>query len=412
MRGVEIHSLDQLRAWLHDGRPLGGLRLQDLDLAPVEGELLVRRDLSGLVVLGGSLSGALVTHLQSNGAVVFPGDHTAPVNIFRAHLYTGAELYAGLSGIGGYADTVDSRAYVWSRDARLAHDAYATLLRAIHDDSISDALSEWVEDRQVVGIMGGHAAPRGTQGYAASAWLGHDLAQAGLLVATGGGPGAMEAANLGAAAPSRESLQAALVTLTSVPSFHPDIGAWATVAFEALESFGPRVIPRPGTPQPQPGAAWARSQGRSLGIPTWFYGHEPPNVFADGIAKYFSNAVREDGLLARCNAGVVVLPGAAGTVQEVFQLATRLYYAPDEVVLPPVVLVGLDHWTRVLPAAALLQALGAGRPMGSAVHLVDTVEEAVALVLAGASPAAGSAQPADSRARTNASTHVRTSSSE
>jgi len=364
MPGVEIHSLDQLRGWLHDGRPLGGLRLQDLDLGPVERELFVRRDLSGLVVLGGSLSGALVTHLQSHGAVVFPGDHTAPVNIFRAHLYTGAELYAGLTGMGGYADTVDSQAYAWSRDARLAHDAYASLLRAIHDDSITDALDEWVQDRQVVGIMGGHAAPRGTQGYAASAQLGHDLAQAGLLVATGGGPGAMEAANLGAAAPSRESLDTALETLARVPSFDPDIGAWARVAFEVLESFQPRV----------------GSEARSLGIPTWFYGHEPPNVFADGIAKYFSNAVREDGLLARCNAGVVVLPGAAGTVQEVFQLATRLYYAPPDVTLPPVVLVGRAHWTTVLPAAALLQALGTGRPMGAAVHLVDSIDEAVALI--------------------------------
>jgi len=29
-------------------------------------------------------------------------------------------------------------------------------------------------------------------------------------------------------------------------------------------------------------------------IPTWFYGHEPPDVFASAIAKYFSNALRED----------------------------------------------------------------------------------------------------------------------
>ncbi len=380
MPGVEIHSLDQLRAWLHDGRPLGGLRLQDLDLGPVESDLFVRRDLDGLVVLGGSLSSALVTHLQSNGAVVFADDHTAPVDIFRAHLYTGLELYAGLSGPGGYADTVDSLAWDWSRDARLSGDAYATLLRAIHDDSVSDALDEWVEGRQVVGVMGSHAAERGTQGYAASAHLGHELAEAGLLVATGGGPGAMEAANLGAVAPSPESLEAALASLATVPSFRPDVGAWAGVALEVLEGFGPRVAPREGAPHPVPETGSPRKLPRSLGIPTWFYGHEPPNVFAEGIAKYFSNAVREDGLLARCNAGVVVLPGAAGTVQEVFQLATRMYYAPEGAVLPPVVLVGRRHWTAVLPVAALLQALGADRAMGTAVHLVDTIDEAVPLI--------------------------------
>jgi len=370
MRPVEISSLVQLRTWLSEGRPLTGLRLQDLDLGPVEPLLLGRADVSGLVVLGGRLSRTLVTHLQSHGAVVFARNDTAPVDVFRAHLYTGPELYAGLSGPGGYAETVDSRAYAWSRDARLARDAYATLLRAIHDDSMSDALSEWVEGRRVVGVMGGHAADRGTAGYAASAHLGRDLAAAGFLVATGGGPGAMEAANLGAVAPSGEALAAALVTLARVPSFRPDVGAWARVAFEVLASFEMLASLGPaGTPGP-----------RSLGIPTWFYGHEPPNVFAEGIAKYFSNAVREDGLLTRCNAGVVVLPGAAGTVQEIFQLATRLYYAPEEAVLPPVVLVGRKHWTSVLPTAPLLEALGAGRAMGDALHLVDTIEAAVTLV--------------------------------
>ena len=364
MRPVEISSLVQLRTWLSEGRPLTGLRLQDLDLGPVEPLLLGRADVSGLVVLGGRLSRTLVTHLQSHGAVVFARNDTAPVDVFRAHLYTGPELYAGLSGPGGYADTVDSRAHAWSRDARLSRDAYATLLRAIHDDSMSDALSEWVEGRWVVGVMGGHAADRGTAGYAASAHLGRGLAAAGFLVATGGGPGAMEAANLGAVAPSGAALAEALVTLAQVPSFRPDVGAWARIAFEVLESFGPRVTPR----------------SRSLGIPTWFYGHEPPNVFAEGIAKYFSNAVREDGLLTRCNAGVVVLPGAAGTVQEVFQLATRLYYAPEEAVLPPVVLVGREHWTSVLPTAQLLGALGVGRAMGDALHLVDSVEQALTLV--------------------------------
>jgi hypothetical protein len=34
-------------------------------------------------------------------------------------------------------------------------------------------------------------------------------------------------------------------------------------------------------------------------IPTWFYGYEPPDVFASAMAKYFSNALREDVLLRR-----------------------------------------------------------------------------------------------------------------
>jgi hypothetical protein len=38
--------------------------------------------------------------------------------------------------------------------------------------------------------------------------------------------------------------------------------------------------------------------GRSLGIPTWYYGHEPFTPLATHIGKYFQNSLREDGLLA------------------------------------------------------------------------------------------------------------------
>jgi hypothetical protein len=55
-----------------------------------------------------------------------------------------------------------------------------------------------------------------------------------------------------------------------------------------------------------------------VGVATWWYGHEPPNVFASAIAKFFQHAVREATLLRRCDGGIADLPGAAGTVQEVF----------------------------------------------------------------------------------------------
>jgi predicted Rossmann-fold nucleotide-binding protein len=117
----------------------------------------------------------------------------------------------------------------------------------------------------------------------------------------------------------------------------------------------------------------------SLGIPTWHYGHEPPNLFATAIAKYFHNAAREAILLQVCVAGIVFLPGAAGTVQEVFQDACENYYA-DESSVAPMVLVGAEYWTEELPVWPLLRSLAKGHRMESRVHLVDTVEEAAALV--------------------------------
>ncbi|WP_377641639.1 LOG family protein [Oryzobacter terrae] len=363
----EIESLPDLGATISGGGSLRGLRLQDLDLTGHEDDLLARSDVEGMVVLGGTMSDALAAHLRGHGALVFPGDPHAPVNPYRSTLYQPHELYAGLRE-HGYAATPDSRAYHWARDGAVRHDAFVTLLRAIHDDSMGDALDEVIGPRAVAGVMGGHAVERGTDRYAGAALLGHALADAGLTVVTGGGPGAMEAANLGALAPTADALTEALARLAPVPSFRPDVGAWARVALDVHDDLLTTPL---RTPEPQV---------RSIGIPTWFYGHEPPNVFCTGIAKYFSNALREDGLLARCTAGLVVLEGAAGTVQEVFQSATRLYYAAAGDALPVVVLVGRRHWTQTVPVWPALTALAAGRPMAERVHLVDSVEDAAALV--------------------------------
>ncbi|WP_270888652.1 LOG family protein [Pedococcus sp. 5OH_020] len=360
----EVESLRDLDAVIASGRPLTGLRLQDLDLTAYEDVFLGRTDLEGLVVLGGRLPPALDTHLRMHHALVFPTDPSCPVNPYRASLYEPHELYAGLAD-QGYEATPDYRAYEWSRDTTFHRDALATLLRAIHDDSVTDALTELLGDRMVVGVMGGHALVRGSAPYADAARLGRTLAAAGLVVATGGGPGAMEAANLGAFATGEGQLDTALERLADVPSFRPDVRAWALVALQVRQEVG---------------RARRCSEVTSVGIPTWFYGHEPPNVFTDGIGKYFSNAVREDGLLSRSNAGVVVLEGAAGTVQEIFQAVTPLFYAEADATLSPLVLVGRQYWTTAVPVWDVVQALGRDRLLGPAVHLVDSVAEAAEVV--------------------------------
>ena len=53
----------------------------------------------------------------------------------------------------------------------------------------------------------------------------------------------------------------------------------------------------------------------SLAVPTWFYGHEPSNWFPNHIAKFFSNSLREDGLLEVSLHRVLFAPGSARTTR-------------------------------------------------------------------------------------------------
>ena len=350
-RLVEVESLDQLQELLTAGaRSMTGWRLQGLDLTG-HGDQLRRLDPSGAVLLGCRLAPADEASLRTRGALVFPALPGVPFEPYRSALYSPAELYAGLSG--GYEATLDARVYAWSRQRAASEDLAQTLAQALHDHAVDDALREFVAGRRLVGIMGGHAVGRDTPEYADAARLGRALTRDGYVVATGGGPGAMEAANLGArlSGSADAELDAALGRLAAVPHFRPSVDAWAGVAFDVLEGLSGSVD--------------------TLGIPTWFYGHEPPNPFAAQVAKYFRNALREDTLLNVCSGGIVFLPGSAGTIQEIFQDACENYYA-EPGARAPMVLVGRRHWTEVLPAWPLLQAMGASRDFAASVSLVDS----------------------------------------
>jgi predicted Rossmann-fold nucleotide-binding protein len=355
---VDIESLDQFDRLLAAGATaMAGWRVQSVDLTRRTAELLALKP-TGAVFLGCVLTEQADAWVRDGGGLVFPAIPELPFDAYRGRLYDADELYAGLEY--GYEATPDARIYAWSRQHDERGDTSRTLAAALHDHAIADALTDLPDGRPWVGVMGGHGVLRSDPNYRAAVLLGRTLARQGHLVVTGGGPGAMEAANLGAslAEYDDDAVERVLSRLAAVPSFRPSIAAWATAGLDVRREF--------------PGDG-------GVSIPTWFYGHEPPNVFASAIAKYFSNAQREDVLLSRARGGIIYLPGAAGTVQEIFQAVTPNYYG-DPATQIPLILVDTDHWTNKLPVWPLLQSLATNRPMTRSTHLVNTITEATTLI--------------------------------
>ena len=258
-----------------------------------------------------------------------------PYDPLRERLYSRDELMGGWPG-----ETLDARIerHVLANGFRAPPTAEA-LAQRLHDHHIDVALSDLLctgSGHSVVGIMGSAATPRTDPWYRRVAELARLLARAGYLVASGGGPGSMEAANLGAflAGHGDVALDEALSILARVPSYAGDPGPYMAAAAEVYERY-------------HPGAD-------SIAIPTWFYPGEPVGQFAGHVAKYFANSIREDGLLAIAVSGVVFAPGRAGTLQELFQDAAQNAYGIRG--RSPMVLFGSEHYDSDPSIYALLRA--------------------------------------------------------
>jgi predicted Rossmann-fold nucleotide-binding protein len=219
--------------------------------------------------------------------------------------------------------------------------------------------AEGMTARPLVGIMGGHGVPRGSDEYRRAARIARQLCHRGRLVASGGGPGVMEAANLGAwvSGEDEAALEAAIDHLAREPDFRAP--GYVTSALEVLERH--------------PVGA------ESLAIPTWFYGHEPSTVFATAIAKYFSNSLREDALLSLCLHGIVYAPGSAGTTQEIFTDAAQNHYSTLDWV-SPMVFLGRQRYLEETGIFPLLQRLASGRRYAEMLLCSDDPEEIVAFL--------------------------------
>ncbi|MEU7531362.1 hypothetical protein AB0A74_36910 [Saccharothrix sp. NPDC042600] len=331
---------------------LRGAVLVGLDLADVD----LRVPLDGALFLGCTLSAPTRRRADAAGALVFPDIPDVPYQVYRSSLYTPAELFDGFDPDrpASYADTPDARIYRHSKQQGHHPDPLHALAERLHDHAITEALAE-VLDGAPVAVMGGHALGRDTAGYRRAVELGARLGAAGFTVLTGGGPGAMEAVPLGVRVGVDDGV---LKELSRAPKFGGDaesIGRWIAAC--------PTDLPTSDRP-------------RTIGIPTWFYGHEPPNPACELHAKYFANSVREEGLLTVATGGVVYTPGSAGTVQEVFQDYTQNHYGSVGPAAP-MVFLGEDFWVDEVPAAPLVRRLAAGREAERWILVTDDVDEAV-----------------------------------
>lgn len=306
-----------------------------------------------------------------------------PVQPFRTRLYDHSELLGSFDANDetSYSSTLDFvtyRTYVLNgRNRTVPH--FHSIARAIHDNSITQALGSFTAGRKLAAIMGGHKLSRGSETYATIVVLAKRLAEAGITVASGGGPGAMEATHVGAGLANQadSAVERTLSILGTEPEFPKGVASLVrddgTIADDVLRRLHRWQVPAFEVARGMaPGA-------HSLAVPTWHYGHEPPTPIASHIAKYYENSIREDGLLAMATHGIVFAEGRAGTMQEIFQDAAQNYYRSYGW-FSPMVLLGCDYWQKQFPVEPVLRALFRDHE-DAHLTVTDDVDEAVETIL-------------------------------
>ena len=361
-----VREIDSVNSLVRQKGQLRDAVVQGLDLSKA-GVPWEEVDCEGAIFLGCDFpEGVELNEMLCKGATVFPAFPKLPYDPYRPCLYSREELMEGWSEEKDRS--LDLRIYErFANQGRKNPHVLEAMAMRLHDHAMDDALGDLLEGRvekdgvkKVVGIMGGHSMGRDEEDFKRVARVTWNLARKGYFVATGGGPGVMEAGNLGAymGAYESEDLEWALEHLSTAPGYKDP--NYARLALDVIERFPTGMS--------------------SLAVPTWFYGHEPTNWFAQHVAKYFSNSLREDGLLAIAMHGVVYARGSAGTTQEVFMDACQNHYQTFEL-MSPMVFLGSDWFGEQTGIFATVKKQAGEKPYARYLVLLDEVAECVDFVV-------------------------------
>ncbi len=201
------------------------------------------------------------------------------------------------------------------------------------DDSwnIFKIMSEFVEGYEklarigpCVSIFGSARTEPGTKYYKLSEELAYQLTQHGYGVITGGGPGIMEAANLGA----------------------------------------------------------KRGKGRSVGVNIDLPNEQEPNLFIDSDKLInFDHFFVRKVMFMKYAQGFIVLPGGFGTLDELFESLTLIQ--TNKIGRFPIIMVGKEYWEELISwmkKTMLEEGKNISPEDLDLFELVDTAEEAVELI--------------------------------
>ena len=357
----EIKSIDELREMLATCERIERCAFQDMDFSELTEEDNTARYFDCLF-MGCTFSKPM--RIQIDRSCLIFSHISVPYNCFRNEMYTTEDLYDKyiIGHPESYHSCYDYKVYEhYLTMGKTATDIKETLARTLHDHAMSNALHEFLsqyDERHVIGIMGGHGLLRTDPAYRKVVMISKRLTEEGCLMVSGGGPGAMEATHLGAwlAGRTTEEVDNAISILSAAPSYEDTL--WLDTAMRVRTLY-------------------PSGNYNSLGVPTWLYGHEPATPFATHIAKYFENAIREDGILTIAKGGIIYSPGSAGTMQEIFQDAVQNHYLSFGYA-SPMIFLGAEYWTREMPVYPMLQHLATkGKYRNLLLSLTDEEQEIV-----------------------------------